>query len=195
MPWEYTYEPFGATQVSGAPSASPFHFTGRENDGTGLYYYRARYYSPQWQRFLSEDPLEFDGGDLNLHAYTSDNPVNYTDPSGELFIPVVVGCAVGAGFSIGWDVLAGRKIDWIDAGIGCAVGAIGGLSGPKGPLFGRARYRNGIPGILNRGDNLRVGWSWNASRGRNMFGVHGGIPRTPNHWHWTPVPGPRGPLW
>jgi hypothetical protein len=38
---QYTYEPFGATVTSGAASANPAQFTGRENDGTGLYYYRA----------------------------------------------------------------------------------------------------------------------------------------------------------
>src|SRR5262249_44740697 len=44
--------------VSGSPSDSnPYQFTGRENDGTGLYYYRARYYDPTWGRFISEDPL------------------------------------------------------------------------------------------------------------------------------------------
>jgi YD repeat-containing protein len=42
----YTYAPFGETTSTGTPSASPFQFTGRENDGTGLYCYRARYYDP-----------------------------------------------------------------------------------------------------------------------------------------------------
>ena len=41
----YTLEPFGATTVSGAASTNAAQFTGRENDGTGLYYYRARFYS------------------------------------------------------------------------------------------------------------------------------------------------------
>jgi len=54
----YTYEPFGATAVIG-PDANPFQYTGRENDGTGLYYYRARYFHPGLQRFISEDPIEF----------------------------------------------------------------------------------------------------------------------------------------
>jgi YD repeat-containing protein len=40
----YTYAPFGETSVAGPPSASAVQYTGRENDGTGLYYYRARYY-------------------------------------------------------------------------------------------------------------------------------------------------------
>ena len=33
-------EPFGNTTISG-PSANAFQFTGRENDGTGLYFHRA----------------------------------------------------------------------------------------------------------------------------------------------------------
>jgi hypothetical protein len=38
----YTYEPFGRTDVGGTPNTNPFRFTGREDDSTGLYYYRAR---------------------------------------------------------------------------------------------------------------------------------------------------------
>ena len=52
---DYTYEPFGNTSSGGAASSNPSQYTGRENDGTGLYYYRARYYSPKLQRFISED--------------------------------------------------------------------------------------------------------------------------------------------
>ena len=39
-------------------SGDEFGFTGRENDGTGLMYYRARYYSPEMGRFISRDLLE-----------------------------------------------------------------------------------------------------------------------------------------
>lgn len=42
----YTYDPFGNTSIAGS-SANPFQYTGRENDATGLYFYRARYYSPE----------------------------------------------------------------------------------------------------------------------------------------------------
>jgi RHS repeat-associated protein len=61
---EYTYEPFGAGTVSGTGSSNAYQFTGRETDGTGLLFYRARYYSPSLQRFISEDPIEFTGGML-----------------------------------------------------------------------------------------------------------------------------------
>lgn len=42
----------------------------------------ARYYDPEVGRFLSEDPIGFEGGDVNLYNYTSGNPVNWVDPYG-----------------------------------------------------------------------------------------------------------------
>jgi RHS repeat-associated protein len=55
---QYTYDSFGNTSFSGATSTNTYQFTGRENDGTGLYYFRHRYYSPLMQRFISEDPID-----------------------------------------------------------------------------------------------------------------------------------------
>jgi hypothetical protein len=45
-------------------------------------YYRARYYHPGLQRFISEDPIGFVGGDVNLYRYVWDSPTNYIDPLG-----------------------------------------------------------------------------------------------------------------
>ncbi len=78
---QYTYEPFGKTTTSGPTSGNAQKYTSREDDGTSLYYYRARYYSPTLQRFISEDPIEFDGGP-NLYEYVFNNPVNGIDPWG-----------------------------------------------------------------------------------------------------------------
>ncbi len=78
---QYTYEPFGQATVNGPSSANPFQYTSRENDGTGLYYYRARYYHPGLQRFISEDPTEFSGG-VNMYAYVGNDPLKMLDPSG-----------------------------------------------------------------------------------------------------------------
>ena len=79
---QYTYEPFGATTALGAASSNPFGYTGREKDGTGLYYYRARYYHPGLQRFISEDPIAFAGGDFNVYAYVRNRPTRFIDPKG-----------------------------------------------------------------------------------------------------------------
>jgi RHS repeat-associated protein len=61
--------------------SNPFQYAGRENDGTGLYFNRRRYYVPEWGRFLSEDPLGFAGG-LNRYTYAGNDPINWLDPSG-----------------------------------------------------------------------------------------------------------------
>jgi RHS repeat-associated protein len=82
---EYTYEPFGKTTFTGSSNSSSYQYTGRENDGTGLYYYRNRYYHPLLQRFVSEDPIEFGGGGFNLYSYVGNNPLRYIDPLGLCF--------------------------------------------------------------------------------------------------------------
>ncbi len=78
---QYTYEPFGRTTSSGPASPNEIQFTGRENDSTGLYYYRARYYSPDVGSFISEDPTRVDNG-INSYAYADGDPVGRRDPLG-----------------------------------------------------------------------------------------------------------------
>lgn len=43
---------------------------------------RARYYDPKVGRFVTRDPIGFDGGDYNLYNYVGGNPINYIDPYG-----------------------------------------------------------------------------------------------------------------
>nr|WP_241023604.1 RHS repeat-associated core domain-containing protein [Burkholderia sp. Ac-20365] len=75
------YGPFGET--SGALD-SRFGYTGQQYLASlGLYYYKARMYSPgpALGRFLQTDPVGY-RDDLNWYAYVGNNPVNLTDPSG-----------------------------------------------------------------------------------------------------------------
>jgi len=78
----YTYDPFGATSKEGVASENPFQYTGRENDGNGLYDYRARYYNPAAARFISQDPLGEEGSGPNLYRYADNSPASYIDPYG-----------------------------------------------------------------------------------------------------------------
>jgi RHS repeat-associated protein len=79
---EYTYEPFGATTVTGNDLGNPTRFTGREDDPSGLYYYRARFYSPSAGRFISQDPLGLGSGDTNPYTYVFNQPTSLIDPMG-----------------------------------------------------------------------------------------------------------------
>jgi RHS repeat-associated protein len=78
----FTYDSFGNLTNSTGSLTNPFRYTARESDAeTGLYYYRARYYDSRAGRFLSEDPLAFDGG-RNFYRYVYNDPVALTDPTG-----------------------------------------------------------------------------------------------------------------
>lgn len=79
---EYTYDPFGASTVTGDDGGNPTQFTGRDNDGNGLNYYRNRYYSTSQQRFISKDPLGLASGSSDPYTYVLNQPTTLTDPLG-----------------------------------------------------------------------------------------------------------------
>jgi RHS repeat-associated protein len=75
-----SYDSFGNSSGS---SLTRYMYTGREFDSdVGVYYYRARWYDPQLGRFISEDPIGFLSGEVNLYTYTGNNPTLYSDPFG-----------------------------------------------------------------------------------------------------------------
>lgn len=82
------YDPNGNLEVGSGDSG--YAYTGREWDAEiGLYYNRARYYDPKVARFISEDPLGFIDGTL-LYAYASNNPILYTDPTGQAQVKIPI---------------------------------------------------------------------------------------------------------
>jgi len=85
---QYAYDPFGVVANSEGSTANPFKYVGRYgivDEGNGLAYIRARYYSPELGRFVTKDPVTGTDGDsqsLNRYIYALNNPFRYFDISG-----------------------------------------------------------------------------------------------------------------
>jgi RHS repeat-associated protein len=82
--WSATYNAFGRAKIDPLLTvANNLRFPGQYYDQeTGLHYNWHRYYDPEIGRYLTADPIGFNGGDLNVYGYVRNNPVNGEDIDG-----------------------------------------------------------------------------------------------------------------
>ena len=85
----FEYDTYGKLKSRTGTTNTPFLYNGRDGviteDDTGLYYMRARYYSPVLRRFINADIVAGsidNAGTLNRYAYCNGDPVSYVDPFG-----------------------------------------------------------------------------------------------------------------
>jgi RHS repeat-associated protein len=80
--WAAEIDPYGQMQNQrGARKACPFRFPGQyEDEETGLFYNRFRYYDPEAGAYVSQDPVGFAGGSA-AYQYVAD-PLSWLDPNG-----------------------------------------------------------------------------------------------------------------
>jgi RHS repeat-associated protein len=85
----FQYSAFAQLVEQEGTSNTPFLYNGRDGvmtDTNGLYYMRARYYSPEIRRFVNQDPVFLGtvakGQTLNRYAYVTGQPIDHTDPLG-----------------------------------------------------------------------------------------------------------------
>ena len=80
------YDEYG---IPGSGNHGRFQYTGQAwVPELGMYYYKARLYSPTLGRFLQTDPVGYDE-DFNLYAYVANDPINNRDPTGAVCTPCI----------------------------------------------------------------------------------------------------------
>ena len=180
----YAYDPYGApagyedrTQGDGA-TPNPFRYNGRDgviDDGNGLYYMRARYYSPELMRFIQQDVAPVgvtDPQTPNRYAFANGNPIQFVDPDGYWFglddAIVIIGGALAGAAAQGIEcAISGDGCGWEDF-VGATVGgALGGavllytgnpLAAGAAGAFVDASLTNGLKAIPGGQDT-----SWEQS--------------------------------
>ena len=150
---EYAYDAWGNCSIVYGIShdlarRNPIRYRGYYFDReTGLYYLNARYYNPEWRRFISPDNTYYldpeTPNGLNLYCYCNNDPVNYADPSGNsvvlliagLISSAVLGGLISGGIAVGTAALTGGDVVAAFWG-GFATGALSSLAVGVGMAIG-----------------------------------------------------------
>jgi RHS repeat-associated protein len=96
------YEPFSQVRWTSGTLPTDRTYTGQREEGMGLLNYNARMYDPALGRFISPDSLIPEPGDplaYDRYAYSNNNPINYSDPTGHMTTNGCnyEGCSAGQG--------------------------------------------------------------------------------------------------
>lgn len=173
------------------------------SEETGLFYCNSRYYSPELCRWISPDSIEYldpeSVNGLNLYCYCYNNPISYSDPSGNLpqWAEWLIGGALvvgaialtiataGVGGALA-TALGGSLLATIGSGIvvGAAVGAVSGMMINAGTQlitngtenfswaeFGKSAWTGAIAGGIAGG--LFAGIQYGLSAGKIANSVSG----------------------
>jgi RHS repeat-associated protein len=131
----HNYSPFGIQQEISSQLDQPFRFSTKYYDNsTGLSDFGYRYYASHIGKWLNRDPI-MENGDINLYAFTGNDPINYVDPNGydrEDFKNYVAGLgdmlSLGTTRTIREDLLDVHNVDYCSQWYGTG-NILGGLLG------------------------------------------------------------------
>ncbi|MCC6329083.1 MAG: RHS repeat-associated core domain-containing protein [Acidobacteria bacterium] len=160
-----TYDSFGNSTITNFPSR--YRFTGREVDSfSGLQFSRARFYDSTLGRFISEDPIGFRGGDVNLYGYVKNDPTLWKDPLGLDLYGVVGGGSIWGGAGIGAGGTASVAVGYGSDGLGSAA-SYGHFVGP-GQYAMDTKCNTGAP--FGGGGGIGAGVFWSNADNWDQFG-------------------------
>jgi RHS repeat-associated protein len=166
----------------------------RESDSAvNPYYYRARYYDPQAGRFLSEDPIAFQGGG-NFYPYVLNRPLNYTDPRGQIPLPLITAgigaLAGGIGDLVGQEIgniRQGKSLSNVDLKEVVVATGVGAAAGAAAPIVATTWAGAAILGGLSNVAQMLILNNWEnrctTSSGLGLafgLGALGGLAGGPN---------------
>ena len=135
----YTYDAWGKlvkledSTANSVGSQNPFRYRGYYYDTeTSLYYLNSRYYDPDTGRFISADGQLNEGVlGYNMFAYCENNPVNGSDPDGDM-VWWAAAALGGAAFEVAsyliGNAISGQKSTWGGAAKAALKGAVEGVA-------------------------------------------------------------------
>ncbi len=95
------------------------------------------HYDPVVGRFVQKDPIGLAGGDTNLYRYVKNQPLIYTDPTGNFFLPgAIVGGVIGGLSGAAGAIIQGGTPGQIAASAAIGVFAGGWVGSGTGVLAG-----------------------------------------------------------
>ncbi|MCK4396829.1 RHS repeat-associated core domain-containing protein [candidate division WOR-3 bacterium] len=171
---QYNYTAFGEMKYHSGTYYDNHRFTGKEEDGTGLYYFGARYYDKSIGRWITLDPKSHPSGlrlkhpqSLNPYVYCWNNPLNRIDKDGNFGITLGIASLVATG--VGIAVTTDYLVQWKKSGKSIkefyksgeypvtregTVAILGGITGLIGGAFGASTLTAGKQFLWSAGVNL-----------------------------------------
>jgi len=168
----YSYDAWGrvlgvydaaGVQISESAVGNRILWQGREYTwSTGLYYFRARWYDPITGRWLSKDPIGIAGG-LNQYVAFGNNPVNFVDPYGLLWLQIIA-------------PIVGGSLNAIEHYDAFVSGDMSGADYSQSIVFGAgaaflSSFIPGVSGVLVGGIMAGVNDAYNQSLDPNNSGI------------------------